>query len=204
MGSPDIIPVSAAALILRESRRLFERHGFAKTTTSDIASACKMSPGNLYRHYRNKRAIGQAVVDAFVAEYRTEVASAMTAPAQSVEERMRRVLTVDVLYSIRKLREAPKLIELAEMIFESEEGRELIAEVEGQQEKAMRGLIEEGVAAGEFQVEDAGRAARGVISGLKYFATPITLVRHGLDQAEADFAIVLDLICAGLRHGLRR
>ena len=48
--------------ILRHAEDLFGHYGFSKTNMADIAERAKMSPGNLYRYYRNKQAIGLAVV----------------------------------------------------------------------------------------------------------------------------------------------
>lgn len=194
-------PLSPPDLIRRESRRLFEQFGYAKTTTSDIAAACRMSPGNLYRHYRNKQAIGQAVVDEFVEEHGAYVEAALYSPAATVEARIRAVLTANALYSVRKLDEAPMLIQLAEMIFETQQGRDMVARLEEEQRMLMRALIEEGVAAGEFRIADADRAAHALLLSVRYFATPINIVRHGLEKIPEDLAITLDLVCAGLRCG---
>lgn len=201
-NAPSLVPLSPPALIRRESRRLFERYGYAKTTTSDIAAACRMSPGNLYRHYRNKQAIGRAVVDEFVEEHAAAMAAALAAAAPSVEARLRALVTANVMYVVRKLSEAPRLIDLAEMIFETEEGRELVRRLTDEHERAMLELIEAGVAAGEFRAPDPASAARGLLLSVRYFSTPINLVRHGLDAVADDLEVTLDLVCAGLRCGL--
>jgi AcrR family transcriptional regulator len=45
--------------ILATSNELFNRHGVQAITTNHIAKALKMSPGNLYFHFRNKEEILQ-------------------------------------------------------------------------------------------------------------------------------------------------
>ena len=49
--------------ILDAARELFNRRGTSEVDTHDIAEAARMSPGNLYYHYRNKREIVRALVD---------------------------------------------------------------------------------------------------------------------------------------------
>lgn len=48
--------------ILDAARRLFNAQGTAAVDTHDIARAARMSPGNLYYHYPNKRAIVRDLV----------------------------------------------------------------------------------------------------------------------------------------------
>ncbi|MEL6978513.1 MAG: TetR/AcrR family transcriptional regulator [Pseudomonadota bacterium] len=188
--------------IRAEARRLFERYGYAKTTIGEIAEVCAMSPGNLYRYYLNKQAIGHAVVEEFVQEHGEAVQAALEAPADSVEARLRATMTAQVMYSVRLLREAPKLIELAEMIFSSAEGREMIERLEGEHQLMMEALMRAGAEAGEFASGCEAAAGRATTLCLQFFNMPFGLVRHGLDRVEIDLALALDLICAGLRQGL--
>lgn len=195
--------VETGLRIRAEARRLFERFGYAKTTIGEIAEACAMSPGNLYRHFRNKQAIGHAVVEMYVLEHAEAVQAALEAPADSIEARLRATMTAQVMYSVRHLREAPQLIELAEMIFSSAEGREMIERLEGEHQQMMEALMRAGVAAGEFAPGCEAAAGRATTLCLQFFNMPFNIVRHGLDRVEVDLSLALDLICAGLRQGLR-
>ncbi len=47
--------------ILDAAQRLFNQHGTAHISTNHVADALRMSPGNLYYHYRNKDAIVRAL-----------------------------------------------------------------------------------------------------------------------------------------------
>ena len=48
--------------ILATALRLYRRHGHKKTTVADIARELSMSPANIYRFFRSKKAIEEAVV----------------------------------------------------------------------------------------------------------------------------------------------
>lgn len=190
------------------ARLLFERKGYTKTSVGEIAEACAMSPANLYRHYRNKQAIGQAVIHDFVAEQAAEVQAALDAPAATAEARLRATLTAQIFFTVRHLREAPRLVELADMIFASEDGLSLITRMEQEDHAMKAALVEAGVAAGEFTLDgafpDRDAAARAMKNCLLFFNSPFGLVRRGLATVETDVALALDLICAGLKQGARR
>lgn len=51
------------ARILAAAREVFNRRGTEGADTHDVAAAARMSPGNLYYHYPNKRAIIRDLVD---------------------------------------------------------------------------------------------------------------------------------------------
>ena len=57
-------PEDTRGFIVEQSMELFAHYGYSKTNIGDIAQACSMSAGNLYRYFRNKQAIGHAVVAA--------------------------------------------------------------------------------------------------------------------------------------------
>jgi|GEM_PF-233349 len=201
----DRFPDTASAeetrgLIVEEAMRLFAHYGYSKTNISDIARACGMSAGNLYRYFRNKQAIGIAVVARFFDAVDRCVAE-QTDPAASAEARIRFVITESVMHTVRELRQAPKIVELSEMICEIEDGMAFIAGHTERCRARLELLVAEGVAAGEFRVDDPARAARALQMGTKFFRLPFAIARHGLDRIEDDLALALDLLCAGLREG---
>lgn len=189
-------------IIVAEAIELFRHYGYSKTNIGDIARACGMSPGNLYRYFKNKQAIGHAVVDIFFEEEKAKLAPILADDAMSAEERLRAVVTVGVTHTIDHLRDNPKLVELSEMICDTEEGMALIRMYVAECQERLAGVIRGGVESGEFGVADISAAARAVQMGTKIFVVPLTISRHGLDQVEHDLAITLDLLCAGLRAGV--
>lgn len=185
--------------IVRQAMELFAHYGYSKTNIGDIAQACGMSAGNLYRYFRNKQAIGYAVVARFFEELDACIEQGI-APSAPPEARIRFVITEAVMHTVSELRQAPKIVELADMICETEEGHAVVnAHVERNLAR-LTALVEEGVAAGDFRVDDAATAARAVQLGTKFFHLPFVLAQYGLDRVERDLAITLDLLCAGLRR----
>lgn len=186
--------------IVEEAMELFAHYGYSKTNIGDIAQACEMSAGNLYRYFRNKQAIGHAVVARFFEAEDRLIADVLGAGG-SAEHRIRATVTAAVMHTVENLRRAPKIVELAEMICETEEGTAMVGEHVAAVHDRMTALIEEGVADGAFAVSDPARAARAVQMGTKFFVVPFSIARHGLDNVEDDLALTLDLLCAGLRNG---
>ena len=184
--------------IVRQATQLFTHYGYSKTNIGDIALACDMSAGNLYRYFRNKQAIGHAVVARFFDEVDACIERGLD-ESQCAEARVRFVITAAVEHTVRELRQAPKIVELSEMICETEEGQAVVGEHVQRNLARLTGLVREGVANREFDVNDAEAAARAVQMGTKFFHIPFALAQHGLDRVEADLAVTLDLLCAGLR-----
>ena len=193
-------PEDTRGFIVEQSMELFAHYGYSKTNIGDIAQACSMSAGNLYRYFRNKQAIGHAVVAALFA-HENQLMNAELQGAGSAEARIRAVITAAVMHTVAELRRAPKIVELAEMICETEEGIGMVGQHVDGCHARLTILISEGVRNGEFRVDDPSRAARAVQMGTKFFVVPFAIARNGLENVEDDLALTMDLLCAGLRGG---
>jgi TetR/AcrR family transcriptional regulator, repressor for uid operon len=82
--TPDISPKTEArrATILEAAQSVFMRKGFDLTTMQDVASACNMSAGNLYRYFDSK----SAIVSGLVERDRTQMASQFAELAKSPDQ----------------------------------------------------------------------------------------------------------------------
>jgi AcrR family transcriptional regulator len=87
--------------ILAAARSCFAAKGFAGTTIADIETAAGYSPraGGMYRHFKSKKAILEAVIDAELASNRamlepgeTETGSSPVTPPEVLERVVRRGL----------------------------------------------------------------------------------------------------------------
>ena len=108
--------------ILHHAVDLFSHYGFAKTNIGDIAECCCMSPGNLYRYFRNKQAIGLAVIASYFEMKQTAMETELMLPGGTAQERIRRFLVTGVGHLAREVEQHPKIVELAEFMCENDEG----------------------------------------------------------------------------------
>ena len=186
--------------ILLNALALFAHYGFAKTNIGDIAERCGMSPGNLYRYYRNKQAIGLAVIESFFEMKQTEMDTVLMLPVGTTEERIRRFLVSGTVCMKREIEQTPKIVELAEFLMEDEQGLELLGAHIAWKRGRLKAEIEKGIAAGELAPCDAEHTAATMLNGLKVFFMPTTLIRwRDRSTIIPELEDILDLMFRGLR-----
>ena len=192
--------------IVARSFDLFSHYGYNKTNIGDIAAGCGMSPGNLYRYFRNKQAIGHAVVDACLREEAELTAALLAEPldaraADPHAARLRAYVTLLVMRTVGfSSTVAADSRACGDDRRDAGRARGRLAALERRSRELTR-ILEEGARAGAFRVSDVAETALAVDFATRFFHTPASLLRHGLGRIEQDLAATLDLICAGLRAG---
>ncbi|WP_342132442.1 TetR/AcrR family transcriptional regulator [Hydrogenophaga sp. OTU3427] len=88
--------------LIRAAARLFRQHGFAATSTRDIAAACGMRSGSPFYHFDSKEVLLAAVMEEgmrFAIARQTEVLAGAGAPGQPLVARFRAMVRshLDVL-----------------------------------------------------------------------------------------------------------
>ena len=66
--------------ILITARDLFNADRFGNVTTADLAGACGIAEGNLWYHFKNKRALLEAISDLFLEDVEVRLAILPSAP----------------------------------------------------------------------------------------------------------------------------
>ena len=186
--------------ILRHAHDLFAHYGFDKTNIGDSAKCCGMSPGNLYRYFRNKQAIGLAAVQQYFDAAETAMDAAMQQPGGMAEERIKRFVNTGVQHIVDELNRNPRIVELAEFLCQDEEGLEILGRHIVWRRAQLTREIARGVTQGELAPCDAEQTAITLQNGLKTFWMPMTLATWR-DPATImpELADLLDLIFRGLR-----
>ena len=72
--------------ILKTARTLFNADRFGNVTTADLAAACGIAEGNLWYHFKNKRALLEALSDAFLEDVEERLALMPSAPETILED----------------------------------------------------------------------------------------------------------------------
>lgn len=173
------------ARILDVAEEHFRRIGYHKTRVADIASELGMSPANVYRFFPSRDAINESIC----ARVFNEVAGIALAIARRnapAAEKLDQLLTaVHRQNKMKVLKER----HMHDLIVVAMQGNWVIVKAYIERMVTIfEATIREGIQAGEFEVEDAAKAARAVKSAFMAFSHPMLIehcVRHGEDT-EAD------------------
>jgi len=185
-------------VILQHAVELFAHYGYAKTNIGDIAKACCMSPGNLYRYFRNKQAIGEEAVREYMASEEADMIEIVRDRSLDFEARLRRFYHRGVEGLMKELHSNPKMVELAEMIIQGNSG--ILARHVEWKRTQVTALLNEGVEAGKIQGDPAA-IAHVLYDMTKAFLMPPALAQMDFETVPDRLDALLDLAFAGLRVG---
>ncbi len=187
--------------ILRHAEDLFGHYGFSKTNMADIAERAKMSPGNLYRYYRNKQAIGLAVVEAFFRQSEAAMEAAMTG-IDDPEVRIRAMITAGVRALVGEMALNPKLMELVDFLMAEDEAWAQLQIHIGWKRDHVKAELERGVKRGQFrQMDDLHLSAVNLMHATKAFQMPQSLMSwREPETILLELDGVLDILFAGVRN----
>jgi len=182
--------------ILQHAMTLFAHYGYAKTNIGDIAKECCMSPGNLYRHFRNKQAIGEEVVREYMASEQADLELIADKPGIDCETRLHQFFQSNVGRLMEELRTNPKLIELAQMIMDGDSGI-LAHHIEWKRDRIIA-MLHEGIEAGRLQGDPAAMSCV-LLDMTRGFLMPQALAQMDFDKVPARLDALLNLALAGMR-----
>ncbi|MFE9449473.1 TetR family transcriptional regulator [Streptomyces sp. NPDC006739] len=194
------MPASSETLtaerILEATEEVLRRHGPAKATVVDVARALGVSHGSVYRHFRTKAALRDAVTKRWLDRTVRELA-VIAAGDTDPEHRLRHWLRALFDAKRRKAGEDPELF-ATYLALADDDGAavgEHLADLTGQ----LTGIIEAGVAAGGFTATDPATTARALFQATGRFHDPCHAREWERPGAEDDFAALVDLLIRGLR-----
>ncbi|MFI6204983.1 TetR/AcrR family transcriptional regulator [Streptomyces sp. NPDC051041] len=185
-----------AERILEATEEVLRRHGPAKATVVDVARALGVSHGSVYRHFRTKAALREAVTKRWL-DRTSEALSGIAAADRDAESRLRDWLAALFDAKRRKAGDDPELF-ATYSVLTAESGTavgEHLADLTAQ----LTRIIEAGTADGTFAAADPAAAAGAVFQATVRFHDPCHAREWERPAAEAEFAAVVDLIVRGLR-----
>ncbi|WP_225096856.1 TetR/AcrR family transcriptional regulator [Streptomyces sp. CoH27] len=184
-----------AERILEATEEVLRRHGPAKATVVDVARALGVSHGSVYRHFRTKAALREAVTKRWL-DRTSERLAGIVETGGSPEERLRAWLAALFEAKRHKAGDDPELF-ATYTVLADENGAavgEHIADLTGQ----LTRIITAGAGSGTFEVSDPAAAARAVFQATGRFHDPCYArewIRPGVDE---EFTAVVDLLLRGL------
>ncbi|MFJ8465070.1 TetR family transcriptional regulator [Streptomyces swartbergensis] len=185
-----------AERILAATEEVLRRHGPAKATVVDVARALGVSHGSVYRHFRTKAALREAVTKRWLDRTSGELAG-IAAADRDPETRLRDWLAALFAAKRRKAGDDPELF-ATYMVLTGENGTavgEHIADLTSQ----LTRIVQAGTESGDFAATDPEATARAVFQATGRFHDPCYAREWEEPGAEADFTAVVDLLVRGLR-----
>ena len=185
--------------ILRHAEDLFGHYGFKKTSMADIAERAKMSPGNLYRYFRNKQAIGLAVVELFFRASEAGMEAGLM-QTRGPETKIRMLLTTGCRLIVGEMARNPKIMELVEWLTEEEEAWAALSRHIDWKRSKVEEQLAAGVAEGVFRDAPVYETAVNLMHATKAFQMPQSLnAWRDPETILPELEGVLDLVFAGVR-----
>ncbi|MET7455363.1 TetR family transcriptional regulator [Streptomyces sp. NPDC005574] len=185
-----------AERILEATEEVLRRHGPAKATVVDVARALGVSHGSVYRHFRTKAALREAVTKRWL-DRTTDMLSAIVAEDRDPESRLRDWLAALFAAKRHKAGDDPELF-ATYMVLTGENGT-VVGQHVTHLEDQLTVIVEAGTDTGVFSAPDPRATARAVLQTTGRFHDPCYSRYWQHPEIEADFAAVVQLVLRGLR-----
>ncbi|RAJ70085.1 TetR family transcriptional regulator [Streptomyces sp. Amel2xB2] len=185
--------------ILEATEEVLRRYGPSKATVVDVARALGVSHGSVYRHFRTKAALREAVTQRWL-DRTSEILAPLTTERGPAEERLDRWLKTLFEAKRRKAGDDPELFATYTVLT-----GDMSTVVDGHIDDLVGQLariIEDGRREGVFVGESIGfpsEAARAVFHATGRFHDPAYAAEWSRPGIEDDFASVRELVLRGLR-----
>lgn len=182
--------------ILEATEDVLRRYGPAKATVVDVARALGVSHGSVYRHFRTKSELREAVTARWLTRTEVALTEIINTSAEPAPAKLQRWLATLFEAKRHKAGDDPELFATyIVLIGESTVVEAHIRELVGQ----LREIVEEGVRSGQFAVDDPAVAAQAVFDATARFHDPAYAAEWRNPAIGAEFTAVSELLLRGLR-----
>lgn len=186
--------------ILNIAENLFRTHGYASVTIADIANELSMSPANVFKHFRTKTSLVDAIATRAI-EQKMQALSTL-ARDHSAPERLRALAQHLMHEHLSGQVDAPFVFEMIlvtirEELDCGERFREMVVEM-------IVEIINAGVREGVYHVADARRTANAAFHALTCVIHPVMIGLEKADILATRCDEVVSLIDSALRSSLAK
>jgi AcrR family transcriptional regulator len=183
------------ARILAAAEKRFRHYGFAKTTIVDVANDCAMSHANVYRFFRNKTELVDAIAGGWL-EKSERVCRDVAARPLPAKQRL-----IDFVVELHrwKRREHLRGTRTHELLtLASYNGLPFVSSHLGALAGILTGIIADGNRLGELNVADPAGLARIIQAATMKFCDPRLVEQYADEPLEDQARAVMQALIDGL------
>lgn len=193
---PPSTETLTAERILEATEEVLRRHGPAKATVVDVARALGVSHGSVYRHFRTKAALREAVTKRWL-DRTTGMLAGITEADRDPEARLREWFAGLFEAKRRKAGDDPELFATYTVL--AGENVEAVVEHLTELTDQLTRVVQDGIAAGTFTVTAPATTALALFQATARFHDPGYAGEWEKPGAEEEFTALLDLLVRGLK-----
>ncbi|MEV7734825.1 TetR family transcriptional regulator [Streptomyces sp. NPDC088921] len=193
---PPSTETLTAERILEATEEVLRRHGPAKATVVDVARALGVSHGSVYRHFRTKAVLREAVTKRWL-DRTTGVLAGIVEADRDPETRLREWLAALFEAKRRKAGDDPELFATYTVL--TGENVEAVVEHLTELTDQLTRVVQDGIDAGTFTVTAAATTALALFQATGRFHDPGYAAEWEKPGAEEEFTALLDLLVRGLK-----
>jgi AcrR family transcriptional regulator len=194
---PPTSETLTAERILEATEDVLRRHGPAKATVVDVARALGVSHGSVYRHFRTKAALREAVTKRWLDRTTEELAGIVADTDRDPQTRLRDWLAALLEAKRRKAGDDPELFATYSVL--AADAGEVVGAHLTELTDQLTEIVRAGVAAGTFTTPDPATTARALFHATGRFHDPGYAREWERPEVWDDFTAVVDMLVRGLR-----
>ncbi|RDG38017.1 TetR/AcrR family transcriptional regulator [Streptomyces corynorhini] len=187
-----------AERILEATEEVLRRYGPAKATVVDVARVLGVSHGSVYRHFRTKAALREAVTKRWLSPTEAALARVISDSGREPGAAKLRAWLL-TLFDAKRLKAGDDPELFATFCALSQESSDVVDAHLTELTRQLTRIIEEGVREGEFAAPDPREAAGAVFAATARFHDPAYAPEWRKSTIDAEFDAVAALLLRGLR-----
>ena len=191
-GQPTGQTDSIKKKIVQAAAERFSHYGYGKTNVAEIARDCGMSPGNLYRYFKNKLEIAEVIMRMAMERVLAELRSVLGAEELTATQRLEEYILQELYFTHHQLDMYPTLVE--QVRDETGQGPMLASEYYTRSRELLAEILSAGMKSGEFAADDPEETARRIQDATHKFRYPQLHSKESLAELEDRARGVIDLI----------
>ncbi|MFJ6660795.1 TetR family transcriptional regulator [Streptomyces sp. NPDC091377] len=193
---PPTSQTLTAERILEATEEVLRRHGPAKATVVDVARALGVSHGSVYRHFRTKAALREAVTKRWL-DRTSEALSVIAGREGDPEERLR--IWLRTLFDAKRSKAGDDPELFATYMVLVDESVQAVEDHITDLTAQLTRIVHDGVDAGTFTADDEQITARAVFQASGRFHDPCYATEWVRPEVESELEAMLELLLRGLR-----